>query len=78
MLLYGFKRDLNAYLAMTPKAPRRTLGEIVAFNSTYMPALKYGQAIAIAAEALDVSSGSADTQRYLQDRALDLARSRDP
>ncbi|HEX8678437.1 MAG TPA: amidase family protein [Chthoniobacterales bacterium] len=77
VLLYGFKRDLNAYLAATPNAPRRTLGEIVAFNAAYMPALKYGQAIAIAAEALDVSPGSADTQRYMQDRALDLVLSRD-
>jgi amidase len=77
VLLYGFKRDLDSYLAATPGAPRRSLADIVAFNSTYQPALKYGQAIAAAAAQLDTSPGSADTKRYLQDRALDLARSRD-
>ena len=28
VLLYGFKRDLNAYLAATPAAPSRTLAEV--------------------------------------------------
>ncbi len=77
VLLYGFKRDLNAYLAATPGAPNHTLADIVAFNATFVPALKYGQAIAQAAAMVDTSPGSADTQRYLQDRALDLALSRD-
>jgi len=77
VLLYGFKRDLNAYLAEHPSALNHSLAEIVAFNAAYMPALKYGQAIAEAAAMLDISPGSADTQRYLQDRALDLVRSRD-
>ena len=77
VLLYGFKRDLNRYLAETPSAPRRTLAEIVAFNAAYMPAMKYGQAIAEAAAMVDTSAGSADTARYQQDRALDLVRSRD-
>jgi len=76
VLLYGFKRDLNAYLAVTPAAPSSTLAEIVAFNSTFDPPLKYGQAIAIGAEALDVSAGSADTARYIADRAEDLRRSK--
>lgn len=77
VLLYGFKRDLNAYLAATPGAPNRSLSDIVAFNAAYTPPMKYGQAIAEAAAMVDTSPGSADTQRYLQDRALDLARSRD-
>lgn len=77
VLLYGFKRDLNAYLAATPGAPHHTLAEIVAFNDTYQPPLKYGQAIAAAAAQVDISPGSADTLRYQEDRALDLARSRD-
>ena len=67
VLLYGFKRDLNAYLAATPAAPARTLAEIIAFNNAFTPPMKYGQAIAIGAEALDVSPGSADTTRYLAD-----------
>ena len=40
VLLYGFKRDLNAYLAGTPGAPHHTLAEIVAFNSTFVPPMK--------------------------------------
>lgn len=68
---------MNAYLAATPGAPRRSLAEIVAFNAALNPPLKYGQAIAEAASMLDTSPGSADTQRFLQDRALDLVRSRD-
>ena len=39
--------------------------------------MKYGQAIAEAAAMVDTSAGSDDTQRYQQDRALDLVRSRD-
>jgi len=76
VLLYGFKRDLNAYLAATPGAPLQSLAQIVAFNESYMPPMKYGQAIAIGAEALDTSAGSADTARYLADRAEDLRRSK--
>jgi hypothetical protein len=55
VLLYGFKRDLNAYLAGTPGAPHHTLAEIVAFNSTFVPPMKYGQAIAAAAAQVDIS-----------------------
>jgi amidase len=76
VLLYGFKRDLNAYLAATPAAPSRTLADVIAFNNAFVPPLKYGQAIAIGAEALDVSPGSADTARYVADRAEDLRRSK--
>jgi amidase len=76
VLLYGFKRDLNAYLAATPAAPSGTLAEIIAFNNAFTPPMKYGQAIAIGAEALDVSPGSADTARYVADRAEDLRRSK--
>jgi amidase len=76
VLLYGFKRDLNAYLAATPGAPSQSLTQIIAFNNAFVPPLKYGQAIAIGAEALDTSPGSADTARYLSDRAEDLRRSR--
>ena len=77
VLLYGFKRDLNAYLAGTPGAPNRTLAEIIAFNNAFTPPMKYGQAIAIGAEALDIGPASPDTARYLADRAEDLVRSRD-
>jgi len=76
VLLYGQKRDLNAYLAATPGAPNPTIAEIVAFNATYNPPMKYGQAIFEAAAQVDTTPGSADTLRYLADRAEDLARSR--
>ncbi|MFL6196553.1 MAG: amidase family protein, partial [Thermoanaerobaculia bacterium] len=76
VLLYGQKRDLNSYLAATPGAPNHTIAEIVAFNSTYVPPMKYGQAIFEAAAQVDTTPGSADTLRYLADRAEDLARSR--
>jgi amidase len=53
------------------------LADIIAFNNANAAvALKYGQAIFLAANQLDTSPGSADTQRYLADRALDLALTR--
>ena len=80
VLLYGFKRDLNAYLAsLGPSAPVHTLADVVAFNNAHAGvALKYGQVLAIAADSLDISPASADTARYRADRAkdLDLAKTR--
>jgi amidase len=76
VLVYGQKRDLNAYLADTPGAPRDNIAEIVAFNSTHVPPMKYGQAIFERAAQLDTTPGSADTLRYLADLAEDRARSR--
>jgi amidase len=67
---------LNAYLAGSPAAPSQSLAQIIAFNNAYVPPMKYGQAIAIEAELLDTSPGSADTVRYLADRAEDLRRSK--
>jgi amidase len=76
VLIYGFKRDLNAYLAATPAAPVSTLADIIAFNAATDGALVYGQQLALAADALDTAPGSADTARYQADRAqaLDAAR----
>ncbi len=65
---YGFKRDLNTYLAATPGAPNHTLGEIIAFNNAFTPPMKYGQAIAIGAEAL--TSDRAHRRRALDARAI--------
>jgi len=74
VLMYGQKHDLNAYLAQRPDAPVHTIADIVAFNDAHADvALKYGQALFLAANALDVSPGSADTQRFEADRAKDLA-----
>src|SRR5438067_3416029 len=80
VLLFGFKRDLNAYLAnLPPGFPVRTLADVIAFNSAHADvALKYGQGLALAAQKLDTIPGSADTDKYQQDRLkdLDIARTR--
>src|SRR5215510_13517067 len=77
VLMYGQKKDLNNYLASRPSAPVHTLADIIAFNNANAGvALKYGQAIFLAANQLDTSPGSADTLRYLADRAQDLALTR--
>ena len=76
VLLYGQKRDMNAYLANRPGAPVSTLSDIIALNKVIPGAIKYGQALFIAADSLDITPGSADTARYVADRAEDLARSR--
>lgn len=87
VLLYGFKHDLNAYLndfgpgVAVDGSTVRTLSDVIHFNDTFSingtkVGLKYGQAIAIAADSLDTSSGSSDTAAYLRDRAKDLELSR--
>ena len=79
-LLYGFKRDLNAYLAsLGPGAPVQSLSDVIAFNLSYsgpLNALKYGQILAQLSDSIDISPGSADTAQYVDARAQDLARSR--
>ena len=79
VLMYGQKHDLNVYLTRRPNAPVHSLADIIAANLAYPDpavALKYGQAIFLAAEQLDVSPGSADTARYHADRAKDLELTR--
>jgi amidase len=77
VLMYGQKRDLNAYLATRPDAPVQTLRDIIRFNKKHADvALKYGQAIFEAAETLDIRPNSKDTARYLADRAKDLELTR--
>jgi len=75
VLLYGFKHDLNRYLAgLGPLAPVHELADVVAFNNAHpTQTLRYGQSIALAAVQIDDAPGSADTQRYLSDRARDLS-----
>jgi len=73
VLMYGQKHDLNAYLTRRPDAPVHTIDDIIAFNNANpIAGLKYGQALFLAAAALDTSPGSADTQRLVADRAKDL------
>jgi amidase len=79
VLAYEFKRDLNAYLARRPHgAAIRTLADVIAYNDAHEArALKFGQSLALAAQAKDLSPQSADTAAYLAERARDLAESRD-
>jgi amidase len=80
VLLYGFKRDLNSYLAsLGPGAPVHNLAEVIAYNNAHAPAsIKYGQTLAVASQNFDVTTNppSADTIRYMADRAEDISRSR--
>ena len=76
VLLYGQKRDMNAYLATRGDAQVGQLSDIVALNQVIPGALRYGQEIFEAAAMIDTSPGSSDTLRYLADRAEDLVRSR--
>jgi amidase len=90
VLVYGFKRDLNTYLADFGPAIAadghtvvRSLADVIAFNNTFVAAgekigLKYGQDILLAAQALDIGETSSDTARYRADRArdIDLARTK--
>jgi amidase len=89
VLLFGFKRDLNGYLADSDFGPGvsasdahipartvRTLADVISFNAAHPEvALKYGQDIAIGAESLNVGPGQ-DLEDYLADRALDLKLTR--
>ncbi len=74
VLLYGFKRDLNTYLAsLGPGAPIQTMSDVVAYNIAHADvALKYHQDLAESADMLDTGDGTPDTIRYMQDRAMDL------
>jgi amidase len=75
VLLYEFKADLNAYLAsLGPRAPVRTLKEIIAFNEQHkaqeMP--WFGQEIMIQAEA----KGPLSEKKYRDALAKNLRLSR--
>ena len=79
VLNYGFKRDLNQYIAdhVRNTFPTRSLLDVVNFNINFgAGATKYDQDLAIFSEMFDISPGSSDTIRYLADRAADIANSR--
>jgi len=79
VLNYGFKRDLNSYIAnhVRNKFPIRSLTDVVNYNTAFGPAAtKYDQDLAIFSDFFDISAGSADTIRYQSDRAKDIANSR--
>lgn len=75
VLLYEFKADLNAYLAsLGPRAPVKTLQEIIAFNEAHkdqeMP--WFGQEIMIQAQA----KGPLTEKKYRNELAKNLRLSR--
>jgi amidase len=79
VLNYGFKRDLNQYIHdhVRNTFPTQSLNDVVNFNINYgAAATKYDQDLAIFSQMFDISPGSADTIRYLADRAEDISRSR--
>jgi len=79
VLNYGFKRDLNQYIHdhVRHTFPIQSLQDVVNFNAAHMPAAtKYDQDLAQFSQMFDISPGSADTLRYLSDRAEDISRSR--
>ncbi|HEY3750644.1 MAG TPA: amidase family protein [Pseudonocardiaceae bacterium] len=79
VLNYEFKRDLNIYLSRLPRsAPMKSLADIIAFNDAHAEAaLKFGQVLATISQAMDLDPDSADTAKYLADRAQDLVDSKD-
>ena len=79
VLNYGFKRDLNQYIAdhVRRTFPTQSLLDVVNFNIRYgAGATKYDQDLAIFSQMFDLSPTSADTLRYQADRAADIANSR--
>jgi amidase len=86
VLSYEFKRDLNAYLASLGASSNiDTIADVDAFITQYLinnpdpngtGPFKYGKTQVTTSLARDLSPGSADTIRYLNDRALDIQNSR--
>ncbi len=77
VLEYGFKRDLDAYLAGRPASTRmRRLADVVAFNRAHPAAIPYGQVLLEASDALSLDAGSADTAAYRRDLAAGRAQAR--
>ncbi|MCC2683144.1 MAG: amidase [Paenibacillaceae bacterium] len=77
VLLYEFKSAVNRYLAsLGPKAPVKTLREVIEFNNLHHPeALRYGQSLLLKAEY--ETSGTLTEAEYLKDRLRDWRASRE-
>jgi amidase len=78
VLNYGFKRDLNQYIAdhVRHSFPVQSLQDVVNFNIAFGPgATKYDQDLAIFSQFFATTPLSSDTVRYLSDRAEDISRS---
>jgi len=72
VLSYGMKRDFNTWLAsLGPAAPVKSLAELIEWNTAHekMGAIKYGQALLIASDKIDLEK---DRAKYEEDRARDI------
>jgi amidase len=72
VLSYGMKRDFNTWLAsLGPAAPVKSLAELIEWNTAHekMGSIKYGQALLIASDKLDLEK---DRAKYQEDRARDI------
>jgi amidase len=83
VLPYEFKRDLNLYLAsLGSSAEIQSMEDVYSFINQYLidnpdpnGPFKYGKVRIDASRLIDLSPSSADTLKYLNDRALDLQNS---
>ena len=83
VLTYEFKRDLNLYLAsLGSNATIKSMDDVYNFINQYVAdnpdpngPFKYGKVRIDTSRLIDLSETSADTLKYLQDRALDLKNS---
>lgn len=75
VLLCEFKAGLNAYLALHPSAPVRTLAEVIAFNERHATRVMpwFGQELLLRAEA----TAGLDDSAYAPARASCLRHARD-
>lgn len=84
VLPYEFKRDLNLYLeSLGSTATIKSMEDVYDFINTYVAdnpdpngVFKYGKVRIDASRLIDLSPTSADTLKYLDDRALDILNSR--
>lgn len=84
VLTYEFKRDLNLYLqSLGTSATINDINDVDQFITDYLIAnpasdgpFKYGKVRIETSKLVDLSPSSADTVKYLADRALDLQNSR--
>ncbi len=83
VLTYEFKRDLNLYLAsLGSNATIKSIDDVYNFINQYVAdnpgpngPFKYGKTQIDRSRLIDLSPTSADTLKYLSDRALDLKNS---
>lgn len=84
VLTYEFKRDLNIYLeSLGSTATIQSIDDVNEFIEDYIAdnpgpdgLFKYGKTRLEASRLIDLSPTSADTIKYLQDRATDILNSR--